>query len=74
MQRICGAGEPLSNSDLVGWAQLGVQHVPRSEDIPIGETHTSIRTTKLNVTSAHSKLPWAHPAALLPDRGASSSE
>jgi Cu2+-containing amine oxidase len=37
MQHICDAGEPLSNSDLVGWVQLGVQHVPRSEDIPIGE-------------------------------------
>ena len=39
MQHICGAGELLSNSDLVGWVQLGVQHVPRSEDIPVGEAH-----------------------------------
>lgn len=30
------AGEPLSNQDLVGWVQVGVQHVPRAEDIPIG--------------------------------------
>lgn len=34
------AGEPLSNQDLVGWVQLGVQHVPRSEDIPVGESST----------------------------------
>lgn len=32
----CGAGESLNNQDLVGWVQVGVQHVPRSEDIPIG--------------------------------------
>ncbi|GAB4817152.1 hypothetical protein N2152v2_004198 [Parachlorella kessleri] len=28
-------GEPVSNTDLVAWVMMGLQHVPRSEDIPL---------------------------------------
>ncbi len=32
---LLGAGKPVSNTDLVVWVTMGLQHVPRSEDIPL---------------------------------------
>lgn len=29
------AGESTDNVDLVGWVMAGVQHIPRSEDVPV---------------------------------------
>ena len=30
-----GAGESVSDADLVAWVMVGLQHVPRSEDVPL---------------------------------------
>ncbi len=29
------AGESVVDADLVGWVMVGVQHLPRSEDVPV---------------------------------------
>ena len=71
MLHTSGAGELLSNSDLVGWVQLGVQHVPRSEDVPIGEAlSASGRLTNLQILYMQAALATpATPAAILPKSG-----
>ena len=33
--RCGGAGESTNGVDLVGWVMAGVQHIPRSEDVPV---------------------------------------
>ncbi len=29
------AGESVTNKDLVAWLMVGLQHIPRSEDVPL---------------------------------------
>lgn len=35
MRRSANAGEGTDDVDLVGWVMTGVQHIPRSEDVPV---------------------------------------
>ncbi len=36
-----GVGDSTNDADLVGWVMVGVQHIPRSEDVPVVGSHVS---------------------------------